>query len=321
MLPALSDSPASSPAQLYQRMATIRRFEQAAYRGYEQGEVFGTVHVGIGQEAVATGVMSALEPHDLVFSHHRGHAHALAKGVDPRRLMAELFGKATGVSHGKGGSMHSTDVESGFLGTLAVVGGSIPVSVGVALAHKLAGDDAVCVVFFGDGAVNQGVLYESLNLAAIWSVPVIMVCENNSYAISTPARYSTAGPGVVDRAAAFGVRGEVVDGQDVLAVHGAAQRAVALARAGEPVLLECLTYRFMGHSRGDPAHGPYRTKDELEEWRARDPLTVLAATAGMAADEIAHFEGEAKRIADEAYQYAASSPRPDESALTEDVRG
>src|SRR5262245_33159875 len=181
-------------------MLLIRRFEEAAYRAYEQGEVKGTVHVSSGQEAIAVGVTSTLDPDDPVFSHHRAHGHALAKGVEPGRLMAELFGRSGGVAGGKGGSMHVTDVEHGFLGSLAVVGGSVPLAVGVALANQLLHQGRVCVVFFGDGAINQGVLYESFNLASIWSLPVLFVCENNGYAISVRSEYATAGDGLCNRA-------------------------------------------------------------------------------------------------------------------------
>jgi acetoin:2,6-dichlorophenolindophenol oxidoreductase subunit alpha len=306
-------------AELYGRMALIRRFEQVAYRAYEEGDVHGTVHVGIGQEAVAVGVVGALRETDSVLSHHRGHGHALAKGVDPNRLMAELCGRADGVSHGKGGSMHATDLSHGFLGTLAVVGAAIPLAVGYALAQRLTGTGAVCVVFFGDGAANQGVLYESMNLAALWELPVLFVCENNSYAITTPAGESTAGDGVTARARAFGLDAVQVDGQDVLAVRQAAERMVAAARAGGPGLLECRTYRFMGHSRGDPSHGVYRTKAELEEWKSRDPLEVLAATAGLSGSRTGELQDEAQRIAAEALEFARRSPVPDDSSLMEDV--
>ncbi|MEO3826262.1 thiamine pyrophosphate-dependent dehydrogenase E1 component subunit alpha [Actinomadura sp. B10D3] len=306
-------------AELYRRMAVIRRFEQAAYRAYEQGEVHGTVHVSIGQEAVAVGVMDALRPGDTVLSHHRGHGHALAKGVDPGRLMAELCGRAGGVSRGKGGSMHATDLDAGFLGTLAVVGAAIPLGVGYALAQRLKGTGAVCVVFFGDGAVNQGVLYESLNLAALWSLPVLFVCENNAYAITTAAHESTAGDGIAARARAFGVDGQEVDGQDVLAVRRLAASMAEAARNGRPGLMECLTYRFMGHSRGDPPHGIYRTKAELEAWTDRDPLALLATAAGLTSEDTGRFQDEARRIADDAMSFALASPVPDESSLLEDV--
>ena len=219
----------SAPAEMYARMALIRHFEQAAYRAYERNELEGTIHASIGQEAVAVGVAAGLRDGDRVLSHHRGHGHALAQGVDPRRLMAELFGRVDGVCGGKGGSMHAADVGRGFLGSLAVVGSSIPLAVGVALAAARAGGDGVCVVFFGDGAVNQGVLYESMNLAAIWRLGVVFVCENNAYAITTPAAAVTAGEGVEARARAFGLGALRVDGQDVERVAGATRTLLAEA--------------------------------------------------------------------------------------------
>lgn len=305
---------------MYRHMAVIRRFEQAAYRAYEQGDVHGTVHVSIGQEAVAVGVVGALRSTDTVLSHHRGHGHALAKGVDPNRLMAELCGRVDGVSRGRGGSMHSTDLGVGFLGTLAVVGSAIPLAVGYALAQKLKHTDSVCVVFFGDGAVNQGVLYESMNLAALWSLPVVFVCENNSYAITTAAQDSTSGAGVAARARAFGIDGEVVNGQDVLAVREATMRILDAARSGRPGLMECMTYRFMGHSRGDPAHGVYRTKAELEEWKTRDPLELLAEAAGIGKDRTDELQAQAKQMATDALAFARQSRIPEDASLMEGVR-
>ena len=304
---------------LYERMLLIRRFEEAAYRAYEQGEIAGTIHVSIGQEAVAVGVISALAPDDTVFTHHRGHGHALAKGVGAGRLMAELFGRRDGVSGGKGGSMHVADVECGFLGSFAVVGGSIPLAVGVALADRMLARDRVCAVFFGDGAVNQGVFYESLNLAAIWRLPVLFVCENNGFAISVRNEYATGGDGICSRAAAFGVQAEAVDGQDVGAVREAATRLVDHCHSTGPGLLECRTYRFMGHSRGDPPHGLYRSQDEVAEWHERIPLVLQAA--GLEMQDVEQVE---RRVADElerALTFARDSPPPAADDATKDVWG
>jgi TPP-dependent pyruvate/acetoin dehydrogenase alpha subunit len=311
----------NTPGKMYARMALIRHFEQAAYRAYERNELEGTIHASTGQEAVAVGVAAALGSEDKMLSHHRGHGHALAKGVDPKRLMAELFGRSTGVCGGKGGSMHVADVQSGFLGSLAVVGSSIPLAVGVALAARRAGEETVCVVFFGDGGVNQGVLYESMNLAAIWRLGVVFVCENNSYAITTPARKAIAGEGMQARAQAFGVSALRVDGQDVNEVAGATRTLVAEARAGQPALLECLTYRFLGHSRSDPPHGHYRTRAEVEQWQGRDPLALLAQNAGLDAEECTRMDAEAQRQVQEAVEFARSSPRPDFTELARDVWG
>jgi TPP-dependent pyruvate/acetoin dehydrogenase alpha subunit len=306
---------------LYRRMLSIRRFEEAAYRAYEQGEVSGTVHVSVGQEAVAVGVISTLEPDDSVFSHHRAHGHALAKGVDPGRLMAELFGRSGGISGGKGGSMHITDLAHGFLGSLAVVGGSIPLAVGAALASRMLNQDRVCAVFFGDGAINQGVLYETLNLAAIWSLPVLFVCENNGYAISVRSEYATGGEGLCKRARAFGVVATDVDGQSLLAVREAAAEAVDSCRSGRPALLECRTYRFMGHSRGDPPHGIYRSEQEHSDWLSRDPLEVYSRDVGLSVEECADADRAVARLIEHALAFARSSPRPPFGDALTDVWG
>jgi acetoin:2,6-dichlorophenolindophenol oxidoreductase subunit alpha len=311
----------TTATEMYGRMALIRGFEQAAYRAYERDEIEGTIHSSIGQEAVAVGVTSSLRAGDKVLSNHRGHGHALAKGVDPRRLMAELFGRAGGVSGGKGGSMHATDVDHGFLGSLAVVGSSVPLAVGVGLAIRRAGEDMVCAVYFGDGAINQGVLYESMNLASIWGLPVVFVCENNSYAITTPAASVTAGEGIIARASVFGLNAASVDGQDVERVGSATRTLVAAARDGRPGLLECLTYRFLGHSRSDPAHGPYRTREEVEWWRQRDPLTVLRQSARLDAETCARLDREAEARALDALEFARASPRPALEDLERDVWG
>lgn len=302
---------------LYRQMARIRRFEQRAYRGYEQGHVYGTVHVSNGQEAVAVGVIGALRPDDQVISHHRGHGHALAKGVDPGRLMAELYARTDGVSGGKGGSMHATSVEHGFLGTMAIVGSAIPLAAGVALANKRLGNEKVCVAFFGDGAINQGVLYESLNLAALLELPVVFVCENNGYAITTSASDSTAGPGLVDRGRAFGLTAEQVDGQDVVEVGSVASRLVERARSGGgPSVIEALTYRFMGHSRGDPTHGVYRSAEELETWKARDPMLLIARRGGLSEADCDGLDTEVDAEIDAAVNFALHSDVPGPDMLT-----
>jgi pyruvate dehydrogenase E1 component alpha subunit len=303
-------------------MALIRSFERAAYRAYERSELEGTIHASIGQEAVAVGVAAGLGAQDTLLSHHRGHGHALAKGVDPRRLMAELFGRVDGVCGGKGGSMHITDLSCGFLGSLAVVGSSIPLALGAALSARRSGrGEGLCAVFFGDGAVNQGVLYESMNLAAIWQLPVLFVCENNAYAITTPAARATAGAGIEERALAFGLAALRVDGQDVEALAGATRTLAAQARGGQPGVLEGLTYRFLGHSRADPPHGRYRTRGEVERWQGRDPLAVLAQSAGLDEATCARLQAEAERRVEQAVEFARASPRPDSAALAGDVWG
>lgn len=312
---------ASEARQLYAAMALIRRFEQVAYRAYEQGQVEGTIHSSVGQEATAVGVVSQLRGSDKVLSHHRGHGHALAKGVEPGRLMAELCGRAGGVSGGKGGSMHATDVEHGFLGTLAVVGSSIPLAVGVGLGIRRLGADDVCVVYFGDGAVNQGVLYESLNLATIWALPVLFVCENNAYAITTSTEDFVAGEGIRARAEGFGVAAVTVDGQDVLEVREQTATLLDAVRAGSPAVIECLTYRFMGHSRGDPPHGVYRSKDELDSWQTRDPLVLLAQRAQLDDEVRESIEADVRERVDAALEFALAAERPPLAALEEDIWG
>jgi pyruvate dehydrogenase E1 component alpha subunit len=307
--------------ELFRRMLTIRRFEEAAYRAYEEGEIAGTVHVSVGQEAVAVGVVSSLDPADTVFSHHRAHGHAIAKGVRPNNLMAELFGRSTGVSRGKGGSMHVTDLEHGFLGSLAVVGGSLPLAVGVALASQVRNERKVCVSFFGDGAINQGVLYESLNLARIWKLPVLFVCENNGFAISVRSDYATSGDGICRRAEAFGVTATSVDGQRLTEIADAAAQAVEHCRDGSPALLECRTYRFMGHSRGDPPHGVYRTRDEHSAWLERDPLDIYAREIDLSNAEREHCEQVVAQLIEDALEFARTSPSPAEQELIADVWG
>jgi pyruvate dehydrogenase E1 component alpha subunit len=306
---------------LYRQLARIRRFEEAAYRAYEAGEVTGTIHASIGQEAVAVGVISALRQDDLVFTHHRGHGHALAKGVDPAALFAELFGRRMGVSGGKGGSMHATDVSVGFLGSYALVGGSIPLAVGVALAARQRGEDVVSVAFFGDGAVNQGILYESFNLARIWNLPVLFVCENNGYAISVPSRYATGGDGVVERARGFGLLARTVDGQSVIGVRDAATELIQQVRAGEPAVLEGLTYRLLGHSRGDPPHGLYRPSEEVDVWSRRDPLLVHAGEAGLSDEVCDAVREDARRMMDEAMEVARRADPPPASDVVSEVWG
>lgn len=305
----------------YRRMLLIRRFEEAAYRAYEQGEISGTVHTSVGQEAVAVGVTSSLREGDWVLSHHRAHGHALAKGVDPGRLMAELFGRWEGVSHGKGGSMHITDVRRGFLGSLAVVGGSIPVALGAALSTRVLNLGNVVAVFFGDGAINQGVLYETLNLAAIWQLPILFVCENNGFAISVRAEYATAGAGICNRAAAFGIHAKSVDGQDLNAVREATISLLEQVRLNQPAMLECKTYRFMGHSRGDPPHGLYRTEDEVAEWRRRDPLEVYARSVELSDADVAESEAFIDQEMTRALEFARSASLPSDGEIETDVWG
>jgi TPP-dependent pyruvate/acetoin dehydrogenase alpha subunit len=256
-------------------MALIRAFETRVAELYRDGEIPGFVHTSLGQEAVAAGVCGALERDDYLTTTHRGHGHVLAKGADLDRMMAELFGKATGLCGGKGGSMHVADPGVGILGANAIVGAGIPLAVGAALSSKHLRQGRVAVSFFGEGAVNQGAFHEAVNLAAIWDLPVIFLCENNVYAEFTDSRRMTRVPSVAERARTYGIDGHTVDGNDVEAVHGITTAAVEQCRAGRgPVLVEAETYRWHGHYEGDAQ--PYKPSDEAALWRDRDPLVVAA---------------------------------------------
>ena len=266
----------SAETTRFRTMALIRAFETRVAELYRDGEIPGFVHTSLGQEAVAAGVCAALEPDDYLTTTHRGHGHVLAKGADVERMMAELFGKSTGLCRGKGGSMHVADPAIGILGANAIVGAGMPLAVGAALSSKLLGQNRVAVSFFGEGAVNQGSFHESLNLAAIWDLPVIFLCENNVYAEFSDSRRMTRVPSVVERCKAYGVHAESVDGNDVEAVFDAARSAVTRCRSGEgPVLIEAETYRWHGHYEGDAQ--PYKPEDEATGWRERDPLAVATA--------------------------------------------
>jgi TPP-dependent pyruvate/acetoin dehydrogenase alpha subunit len=304
---------------LYRRMLLIRRFEERVYLLYLQGEIPGTLHQSQGQEAVAVGVCDALRTTDWITSTHRPHGHALAKGVDVRAAMAELFGKATGCCGGKGGSMHLGDPSVGMLPAIAIVGGGNTVVTGLGLAFKLMRTDQVAVCFFGDGASNEGAFHEGLNFAAVKRLPIVFACENNLYGASTPFHQTSLVPDVAARGAAYGVRGEIVDGMDVLAVREAAVRAVAEARAGAgPVLLECKTYRFAGHSRGD-VRG-YRSRDEEAAWKERDPIVRLRERLAVSLSEadLDEADTQVEATLEHAIEFARNSPLPRaEDALTD----
>lgn len=268
-----------APEQLREalrRMYLIRRFEEGAEDSYMRGLIHGTMHLSIGQEASAMATCMELTDADKITSTHRGHGHCIAKGADVGRMFAEFFGKETGYCHGRGGSMHIADVRTGNLGANGIVGGGLPIAVGAALTAKRLGRDDVTVCFFGDGANNEGAFHEALNMAAVWKLPVVFVCENNRYGMSTPAAYATAVRNIADRAAAYAMPGVTVDGNDFSAVAEAVHNAVTRARAGEgPSLVENLTYRWRGHSKSD--RNRYRTKEEIEEWMARDPIARFRA--------------------------------------------
>jgi pyruvate dehydrogenase E1 component alpha subunit len=294
----------------YERIRLIRGFEQLALALVKSGEIVGGTHPYIGQEAVAVGVCAALRPDDQITSTHRGHGHVLAKGAPPHRLLAELAGRVTGLNQGRGGSMHAADLSLGILGANGIVGAGAPIAAGAAWAAKQSGADRVVAAFFGDGALNQGVLLETLNLAAIWRLPVLFVCENNGYATTLPATAAIAGD-ITRRAAGFGMPAATVDGMDVEAVRAATADAVTRARGGGgPTFLECRTYRFEAHHTVERRFRlAYRTADEIEQWRARDPLPLAAALIGE--DEQAAADVRVTRQLDRARSFALDSPPPD----------
>jgi 2-oxoisovalerate dehydrogenase E1 component len=304
-------------------MLVIRRSEEQLARAHRAGLVLGGCHTYVGEEAVAVGVCAHLRPDDTVLSTHRGHGHALAKGVSAEELMAELLGRATGCSHGRGGSMHLFSPEVGLLGTSGIVGPSILMATGAGYSYKLAGTDRVSVAFFGDGAVNNGAFHEGLNMAAIWRLPVVFVCENNLYATETPFTSVSGNPDIAARGAAYGLPGIRVDGNDVAAVHAAAGQAVRRARAGEgPTLLECRTYRTRSHAEGQRDLG-YRTREEIEAWRERCPIKRLRErmTLNEFASEEAFetIDAEVATLVDRAFETAKASPWPDPASATDHV--
>lgn len=300
---------------LYRKMLEIRRFEEAAADCFHRGLIPGFIHLYIGEEAVATGVCAHLRQDDVVFSSHRGHGHALAKGVSAREVMAELFGRRTGCSHGRGGSMHLFAPEVGLLGSNGIVGAGIPLAAGAGYTFKFLRQERVSVAFFGDGAVNNWAFHEGINLASVWGLPVIFICENNLYATQMPFAKATKEQDVYKRAASYGLPGVGVDGNDVLAVYEAAGEAIRRARAGKgPTLIECKTYRTMGHYVGDPGTG-YRPKEEIDNWKARCPIArfkqKLLAESWASAEELEQVERQVQALIDDAVAFAQSSPWPD----------
>ncbi|MGQ9625345.1 MAG: thiamine pyrophosphate-dependent dehydrogenase E1 component subunit alpha [Anaerolineae bacterium] len=298
---------------MYRRMFLIRQFEETVRLLFLRGEIPGTVHQYQGQEAVAVGVCSALTKDDFITSTHRPHGHVLAKGLDPKKAMAELYGKKEGCCRGYGGSMHLGDPEIGSIPAIAIVGGGITVAAGIGLAFKMRRTERVVACFFGDGASNEGAFHEGINLASVWALPVVFVCENNLYAASTPVSLTVPVENISDRACAYRIPGVSVDGNDVLAVYEAASEAVKRARVGEgPTLLECKTYRFVGHSRSDP--GNYRPPGELEEWRKKDPISrfrnYLLAQNVLNEGQIEHLEAEVAAEIEEAVEYARAGTAP-----------
>jgi len=267
----LADLDATTKHNLLRQMYTIRAFEEMAEQLYAVGKVHGTMHLSIGMEASAVGTIAALRPDDYILSTHRGHGHCIAKGADLERMMAEFMGKETGYCRGRGGSMHIADVQGGNLGANGVVGGGLATAMGVGLGLKMQGSDRICLCFFGDGAANLGPFHESLNMAAIWSLPVVYICENNQYAMSFSVKRAFAIDRISDRAAAYGMPGTTVDGNDLLAVREAVSEAVQRARGGGgPSLIENVTYRWRGHSKSDANR--YRTQEEIEAWKRKCPI-------------------------------------------------
>jgi pyruvate dehydrogenase E1 component alpha subunit len=299
--------------ELYRTMLTIRRFEERCNALFLQGKIPSTLHLYVGEEAVATGVCSVLRRDDYITSTHRPHGHALAKGVSARAIMAELFAKATGCCQGKGGSMHVGDIRVGMVPAIAIVGGGAPIAAGIALSARMQRTGQVAVCFFGEGGANEGAVHEAMNMAAIWKLPVVFVCENNLYAASTPVAAAFAIENIADRASAYGMPGCIVDGNDVLAVRRVAGEAVDRARRGDgPTLIECKTYRLVGHSRSDPR--TYRTREEEAEWQARDPLLrmqrLLAGEGKVGSEELDRIDQQVTAVIDDAVAYAESSPLP-----------
>ncbi len=300
-------------------MVRIRKFEEKVYRLFLEGKVLGTIHQYQGQEAVAAGVCSALRREDFITSTHRPHGHCIAKGVSLDSMMAELFAKATGCCKAKGGSMHMGDASVGAMPAIAIVAGGVTIASGMGLAFKFQKNDRIVACFFGDGAVNEGAFHEGVNLAAVWKLPVVFVCENNLYAASTPMQLTTP-VGIAERAAAYGIPGVVVDGNDVVAVCEATRAAVARARSGGgPTLVECQTYRTVGHSRGDAS--TYRPKEEVEAWKQKDPIERLrrhlianGVRAGLAPAraeaDLAAIDGEVDQEIEAAVVFAQESPPP-----------
>ncbi|HEV2780690.1 MAG TPA: thiamine pyrophosphate-dependent dehydrogenase E1 component subunit alpha [Actinophytocola sp.] len=306
----------------YERLAVIRRTEKAAHDLFLAGLVKGTTHLAAGQEAVAVGAAAALRDDDYVFATYRGHHHAIARGATPEACLAELMSRATGLCAAKGGSMHLTVAEGNMLGSYAIVGSHLPIACGAAWSAKLRGSGQVAVAFFGDGATNIGAFHEALNLAAVWKLPALFVCENNLYMEYTPIASVTAvAQPAADRAPAYGLPAEVVDGNDVVAVLEATARAVDRARAGNgPTIIEALTYRQYGHSRSDPAK--YRPQEEVDHWLKRDPLVLLADRLrgdGVADEAIEERRERAQEVVAAAVEAAKAAPPPDEATAFTDV--
>ena len=308
---------------IYNKMHEIRAFEETAWTLFTENKLRGSVHLYTGEEAVAASVCAQLSDEDYIASTHRGHGHCIGKGAELDRALAELMGKATGYCKGRSGSMHIADFSKGNLGANAIVGGGIPIATGGALAQKMQGKPNVSVAFFGDGASNQGTFHEAINMAAVWKLPIIYICENNQFGMTVPVWQSTSVENIADRAAGYGIVGEVVDGNDVVAVYEAFARAKERALKGEgPTLLECKTYRWRGHWTGDPE--VYRSREEVEYWKEnRDPIKLFAAYMienGLATqEELDQIAADVAKKMEEAVEFAMNSPEPDPAHVLDDV--
>ena len=307
---------------MYRTMVRIRRFEERVVREFADGNIPGSVHVYIGEEAVATGAIAHLRKDDYIMSTHRGHGHLIAKGGETTRMMAELFAKKTGYCLGKGGSMHIANIDIGMLGAAGIVGSGIPIATGAGLSAKLRGTDQVTICFFGDGASNIGRFHEGVNLASVWCLPVIFICENNLWAVSVSTSCSMNIANIADRAIGYGIPGVVVDGMDVIAVYEAAGEAVARARSGKgPTLIEAKTYRFRGHFEGDA--GAYRPKEEIEKWLKRDPIKLyqekLLEMKVLTEKRVEDIDKKALTEIEDAVKFARESPFPEPEEALENV--
>jgi pyruvate dehydrogenase E1 component alpha subunit len=313
----------ADPVALLRTMMQIRRFEEKAAEMYARGKIKGFLHLYIGQEAIATGAIAAVRDNDYIVSHYREHGHALARGLDPNRVMAELFGRETGVTGGRGGSMHLFDAAKSFMGGYAIVAGHMPLACGLALAEQYKGTDRIAVNFLGDGAVNEGEFHEALNLASVWKLPVLFICENNLYGMGTDVRRVSAVIEIYKRVPeAYAMPAEQVDGMDVLAVHEAVSEAARRVRSGQgPMFLEMICYRYRGHSMADAEL--YRPKDEVEVWRKLDPIlqlkTKLIAGGEVSEADVATFQDAADTMANEAARFADESPNPPIESLMRHV--
>ncbi|MFO2550992.1 thiamine pyrophosphate-dependent dehydrogenase E1 component subunit alpha [Alicyclobacillus cycloheptanicus] len=318
----MPDSVSAAADELYYRMWLVRYFDEKVDEMFAKGMIHGTTHLCVGQEATAIGGCAVLRDEDKITSTHRGHGHCIGKGADVNRMMAELMGRATGYCKGKGGSMHIADVERGNLGANGIVGGGIPLAVGAALTSKMMKQNYVVLCYFGDGASNEGSFHEAVNLASIWSLPVVFLCENNQYGMSGSVKEMMHIEHIADRAAAYGIPGVVADGNDLLEVIRVTDEAVARARRGDgPTLIEAKTYRWKGHSKSDGRK--YRTREEEAEWKAKDPIlrfgSTLLASGACTQDDLDRLQQRARADIEAAVQFALDSPMPDIATLEEDV--